>query len=155
MPKLVWTRDYELGIDVIDKQHQRIVHYINSLYDATEQQANREQLKDVLNNLVDYTLSHFAFEESLMEESNYPDLQGHQLTHQNFTHLIEDLKRRFNEGDSVAEELAELLQNWLINHIMNDDVAYVNLVKQNLLGMPEEKQQGWIQSKVQRYFELY
>lgn len=133
MTNLVWSKEYELGIDVIDRQHQRIVHYINQVYDAAQNGAETQQLQVVLHNLVDYTFSHFAFEESLLEESAYTDLQAHKLTHENFSQLIDTLKQRFDQGEAVASELASLLQDWLINHIMNEDVAYVQQVKQTLL----------------------
>ena len=62
MAHLDWTSDLETGIQVIDKQHQRIVEYINKLHHA-QQHHSREEVGNVLAELVDYTLSHFAFEE--------------------------------------------------------------------------------------------
>ena len=155
MPKLLWSPEYELGLEVIDNQHQRIVNYINDIYDLADNAESQDQLKQVLNNLVDYTLSHFAFEESLMEEALYADLQEHQLVHQNFSHLIEGLQQRFNQGEAIAHELATLLQEWLIKHIMTEDVAYVGIVKENLLGIPPEKHQSWVQSQLKKYFQYY
>jgi len=61
-----WTEDLNTGIQVIDSQHHRIVQYINKLYDI-QNTHDRKQVEQVLDELVDYTLSHFAFEESLME----------------------------------------------------------------------------------------
>ena len=34
MPHIEWTTDLEIGIGVIDRQHQRIVDYINTLTDV-------------------------------------------------------------------------------------------------------------------------
>lgn len=34
MAKFVWTDQLNVGIDVIDQQHRRIVEYINQLDDA-------------------------------------------------------------------------------------------------------------------------
>lgn len=133
MTNLVWSKEYELGIDIIDRQHQRIIHYINQVYDAAQNGPNSQPLQVVLHNLVDYTFSHFAFEESLLEESDYTDLQAHKLTHENFSQLIDTLKQRFDQGEAVASELANLLQDWLINHIMHEDVAYAQQVKMKML----------------------
>ncbi len=36
MDYLEWTKDLDTGVTVIDKQHRRIVDYINQLVDATE-----------------------------------------------------------------------------------------------------------------------
>ena len=68
MSRFVWSPEYELGIEVIDHQHQRIIEYINQIYDARRRAAAQDSLAAILPNLVDYTLSHFAFEEALLEE---------------------------------------------------------------------------------------
>ncbi|MGY8776190.1 hypothetical protein [uncultured Spongiibacter sp.] len=34
MSRFVWSPEYELGIEVIDHQHQRIIEYINQIYYA-------------------------------------------------------------------------------------------------------------------------
>ena len=59
-----WRPDLNTGIDVIDELHMRIVDYINQLEAAHEQQ-DRHRVGQVLDDCIDYTLSHFAFEERL------------------------------------------------------------------------------------------
>lgn len=78
--KIVWTNDLSTGIDVIDNQHMRIVDYINQLKDAIQQQ-NRLIIGRVLDELVDYTMSHFAFEESLQEAAGYLYAKPHKGVH--------------------------------------------------------------------------
>ena len=67
---ITWTNDLNTGIDVIDHQHRRIVDFINDL-EAAQVIKDQEKIRQVINDCVDYTLSHFAFEESLQEESGY------------------------------------------------------------------------------------
>jgi hemerythrin len=136
MTRFIWSPKYELGIDVVDHQHQRIVHYINQLCRFPSTDWNDEEVYEVLNNLVDYTLSHFAFEETLLEDAGYADLAQHQALHGNFTRLIDDIKGRFQRGEAVSNQLAGLLQDWLISHIMTEDKKYVALVKKKLLENP-------------------
>lgn len=133
MARFDWSSKYELGVEVIDHQHQRIVHYINQLYAVPPSQQDKEAVYEVLNNLVDYTLSHFVFEEALLEEVDYSELAQHQQLHQNFSHLIDDIRGRFERGEAVSNQLAGLLQDWLISHIMTEDRKYVPLVQQQLL----------------------
>lgn len=153
MPRFIWSAEYELGIDVIDQQHQRIVDSINRIYDLPAAARQFETIKSLLSDLVDYTLSHFAFEEAMLEEVDYPDFQEHQLSHQHFSQLIHAMKRRCDAGEQVAVELAEFLQHWLIAHIMADDAAYAGLVKQRLLGVDPVRRKSWVQTAVARYFQ--
>ncbi len=60
--KMKWASEYNTGIDVIDEQHKRILDYINEIDDVKDDE-DRRRIKDVLDNIIDYTQSHFTFEE--------------------------------------------------------------------------------------------
>jgi len=141
-----WLSEYNTGIEVIDDQHQRILEYINELEEVRKTH-DRAHVKDVLLNLIDYTQSHFAFEESLQEEANYKYRVPHKRVHDLFIKKIEHYRERFEMGHDVEEELYEVLSKWLINHIQHDDADYVGAVKENMMGIIKEKEQkkgkGW------------
>jgi len=153
MPHFVWTDEYELGIPVIDSQHKRIIDYINRVYDALENDANQDEINEVLTHLVDYTFSHIAFEEAMLEEVDYEDLSAHQLTHKTFTRLIENLRFRAQQGEAVGAELAAFLKNWLLSHIMSEDLRYVDAVNAYLNGGEPERRHRWLHRAVTRYFQ--
>lgn len=133
---LAWTSDLELGIGVIDSQHQRIVEYINQVEHA-RQTASAAELSEVLDELVDYTLSHFAFEETLMEEAGYPFIKAHKKVHQLFTKRVDAFQQRAKAGEDITDELLHVLKAWLINHIKRDDRDYAKIVHSNLEGATE------------------
>ena len=141
-----WTDDLNTGIEVIDKQHMRIVDYINDLENAHQKQ-DKEAVRQVLDDLVDYTLSHFAFEESLQEEAGYKYCKPHKKVHELFVRRVNEYMERFKLGDDVSAEIHKLLSSWLINHIKRDDADYVAAVKANMLGIISEKEKkedvGW------------
>ena len=62
---IIWNDTLNTGISVIDSQHRRIVAYINALEEARSAK-DRAQVGQIIEQLVDYTQSHFGFEESLM-----------------------------------------------------------------------------------------
>lgn len=143
-----WTSDLNTGIDVIDKQHMRIVDYINDLEKAHQQQ-DKDLVGRVLNDLVDYTLSHFTFEESLQEEAGYQFCKPHKKVHELFIRRVNEYIERFRLGDDVTAEIHKLLSSWLINHIKRDDADYVLAVKANMLNIVAEKDKkeergGWL-----------
>jgi len=91
-----------------------------------------EEIGHVIDELVDYTLSHFAFEESMQEEAGYPFLKAHKRVHEMFVKKVADLQHRFSLGEDVSEELHKMLFNWLYNHIKRDDADYVEYVNKNI-----------------------
>lgn len=141
--KMKWVPDYNTGIDVIDDQHKRILDLINQI-DEVSDGANRAQIKQVLDNIMDYTQSHFTFEESLQEEAGYQYRVPHKRVHDLFIKQIEAYRDRFEQGQSIENELNEVLSKWLINHIQHDDADYVGAVKTNMMGIinKNEKKKG-------------
>ncbi|RJG40331.1 bacteriohemerythrin [Motilimonas pumila] len=132
MAKFIWHVSLNTGIDVIDEQHRRIMLHINDLHQAVET-ADQSAIGNVLDELVDYTLSHFAFEEGLMAQANYPMLEPHKQVHQQFINKVENFKLRFLQGEDVSQELLTMLHRWLINHIQNEDADYVKSVNDNIV----------------------
>ena len=152
MNKLVWTSDLDTGIGVIDAQHRQIVDFINQLGEAQET-GNRTAVYEVIQGMVDYTLSHFAFEETLMEDSGYEFLRGHKKIHDLFVRRVSEFQSRFEAGEDVATELHGLLVRWLFNHIRNDDSAYVGSVRPKMTTLVEEKHEGgWLSRSLGRFF---
>lgn len=130
--RISWSKDLEIGIDVIDSQHRRIVEYINELDMARRASEPHEAVGHVLDELVDYTLSHFAFEESLMEEAGYPFSNAHRKVHRLFARRVSDYVQKHKMGKDISVELLNTLENWLLNHIRHDDRDYAGVVRENM-----------------------
>jgi hemerythrin len=128
MAVLQWVPELNIGIPEIDKQHRRICDYINQL-DEIRRSHDREDLGHVIEEVIDYTMSHFAFEEGLMEDAGYMFSAPHKRVHELVTRKVGDLKARFDKGEDVAEELHGLLSRWLFNHIRNEDRNYADTAK--------------------------
>jgi hemerythrin len=150
MAKLIWTDQLNTSIEVIDNQHRRIVDYINLLDEANINGHSREEIGRLINDLVDYTISHFGFEESLQEDANYPFRNAHKKVHGLFTTRVADFQKRFDNGEDIAENLHSLLVIWLSNHIKNDDGDYAGSVKEFL-----RQQHGYQKKKEGLFSRLF
>lgn len=101
MAHLVWQDDLNTGIQVIDNQHKRIVEMINHLHDA-QQGKEHAAIAEVIEELVDYTLSHFAFEETLMEDAGYQFSRAHKKIHELFIRRVSEYRVRFRPARMSA-----------------------------------------------------
>ena len=141
-----WSEKFNIGIDVIDNQHRQILDYINAL-EKIRATGAREQIKDVFDDLIDYTQSHFSFEENLLAQVNYQFLPSHRSVHELFVNRLKDFRQRFDNGESVEDDLHRLLSKWLINHIQHDDQDYIDAVRDNMLhylrSQEQEKGKSW------------
>jgi hemerythrin len=145
MAKFVWTPQLSIGIEVIDQQHHRIVEYINQLDDARNSGHSREEIGYLINDLVDYTISHFGFEESLQEEADYPFFKSHKKVHELFTQRVSEYQAKYEKGEDISKALNSLLVTWLFNHIKRDDADYVESVQAYLKKQKDvvEKKKGF------------
>lgn len=150
---ILWTQDLSTGIDVLDNQHKRIVDYINQLGESIKRH-NCDTVGTVLNELVDYTISHFAFEESLQEEAGYQYAKPHKAVHEVFIKRVAKFQEKHAAGEDVAPQLHAMLSTWLVHHIKRDDMAYVNEVKASIHRIVENKKEGnWLSRSLGRFFK--
>ena len=152
MALLVWQDDLNTGVEVIDHQHMRIVEMLNHLHIA-QKSLERVAVAEVIDELVDYTMSHFAFEEELMEEAGYPFCAAHKRVHEVFGKRVSDYRIRFQAGEDIADELRAMLARWLFNHIRGDDQAYAETVKRHLDRFTRDHDEGrWLPRTLRRLF---
>ena len=144
--QMEWSETYNIGIDVIDNQHRQILDYINA-QESIRKTGDRSKIKEVLEDLIDYTQSHFTFEENLHEQVHYQYLPSHRGIHELFVKKLNDYRQRFERGESIENDLYRLLSKWLINHIQHDDQDYVDAVRDNMLhylkSQEQKKGKGW------------
>ena len=145
---------FDTGIEVIDGQHRRLVTYLNELEVAINR-GDRIMVAGVIEELVDYTQSHFAFEEALMKEVGYKFLEMHKKVHELFIRRVSDFTLRFAKGEDIAGEVHVMLVRWLSNHIANEDRDYVDAVKAMMKRKnpaEQEHKKGFFSSLYQKLF---
>ena len=131
-----WSSEYATGIDIIDEQHKRIFEYLAEIDHAIKAQSTSE-VEYVVKALLDYSISHNTFEESLMEKAGYPMLDAHHQVHEAFKARSNAYVQRLNDGEDhfrLAREVRTDIGLWLTNHIKRDDKHYVPFVKKSLDG---------------------
>lgn len=156
---ITWSSELNTGIELIDEQHKRIVEYINQLGVAMRRH-DYTFVSVVLDELVDYVMSHFAFEESLLEEAHYSLAVPHKAIHCMFIQRIEKCRQQYNlgHGKEVTEKLHSMLKSWLVHHIKREDQAYVPAVKNYLaptttVAAEKHSVEGWLTQALGKFFK--
>ncbi len=126
MPLTEWSDEFSIGVADIDRDHQRLLGLLNDLYDAVEAGAGHEVLGVVLDGLILYVSYHFAREEDLFAETNYPGHEKHRLQHRALTDAVKEIHADFMAGaaESLPGEVLEFLKAWFYKHIMESDQAF-------------------------------
>ena len=125
MPLMEWNEKLSTSIPSIDRQHQVILKYINELHDGIEGGKVKSILDSTLDGLVNYTRTHFAYEEMLFRRYAYDKQAEHLEVHASMVEKISSYRDRYKRGEEdIGPELLEFLKDWLYHHILEDDMAY-------------------------------
>jgi len=101
MALINWNDSYSVKVKVIDVQHKKIVDIINELHDKMKEGKGKEVVGKLLNQLLDYTVLHFAFEEKLLNTNNYPDSKTHIKLHSDLIEEVKAFRKKYESGSAM------------------------------------------------------
>ena len=119
-----WQDQYATGNKQIDEQHKQLFKAVNDLISACSSGQGRDKLDPTIKFLVDYTTKHFADEEKLQQQYQYPDYNNHKKLHENFKKTALELTKQLKEEGAstvLVGKVNSTIGNWLINHIQRED----------------------------------
>lgn len=123
---LTFSEEYYTGVDIIDREHQRLFEILADLNDLNRKDFVSDKydaIVDVVEELKDYTVKHFQDEERYMESIQYEGLSVQQNLHKTFIDKMDQINLNDVDENQQAyiDVLIDFLANWLINHIMKMD----------------------------------
>jgi len=121
---IVWSRSYSVGVDGMDREHQRLIDIINNLYAAMRSGRSKEAIGSILDELVDYTRTHFAHEERLMQDAGFAGFEDQKRAHEALISQVKEIQIKYHAGTALGQEVMTFLKNWLVNHIQGMDKQY-------------------------------
>lgn len=123
-----WKDCYATKVSCFDAEHKKLVLLVDRYFKALREKRGNEVVKEILAELLDYAGTHFAHEENLMKEHDYPDYQTHCQEHRKmvatvrgFQTILEDKSQNMDE---VLLTVRNFLRDWLLNHIVAVDQSY-------------------------------
>lgn len=126
MPLMEWNDKLSVGIAPIDRQHQKLVGMLNTLYDGVQAGHGKDVLGKVLDGLIAYTVDHFSFEEKLFAQTGYPASAAHIKEHEDLKRQVLEVQAKYKSGAAatLSLEVMNFLKNWLVKHIQGSDKRY-------------------------------
>lgn len=120
-----WSDDFNVNIQEVDEQHKVLVDLLNQLHRAIMEHRGKAASRVILDQLADYTRTHFLLEESLMRVLHYPGLEIHKQQHEDLIKQIHELQHKLDhENVTITFELLHFLKMWLIQHINESDKRF-------------------------------
>lgn len=131
MALMEWNENFVLHIAAIDSQHQKLVGLVNDFAEALGAGEKGEILSNLLGELLDYTKTHFAYEEQLLADYAYPAYPGHKEEHDALAEKVVFMNQMLAQGESLPPDiLMAFLRNWLQEHILENDKRYSSFLRE-------------------------
>ena len=127
-----WDSSLETGYEKVDNQHKQLIAAVNNLMQASIEGKGDSAVMETLDFLTGYAVKHFADEEQLAVDYNYPDYLNHKRIHDDFKISVGELTQRVvKEGPTreLIDVVSSAVGSWLLNHIKGDDFRLAAFIK--------------------------
>lgn len=118
-----WHSDIETGVYTIDQQHRVLFDLVMRTHPElmTGIGVSLEQTLDLLRSYADY---HFDYEETWLQQhtGGLEESLAHAKNHARLFSRLLDFEARHRRGDLGFGELHRFLQEWLVSHILYQDI---------------------------------
>ncbi len=125
----LWSPDLEIGIPLIDAQHQNLVKWTEYIQDS--KYLTVEAILNLLDFLHGFIFTHFTDEELFMIDAQFPGIETHTAQHCTTRSKFYEIKKSFNENSdtlSMRTAVLGLFQDYL-KHIRTCDVEFRKFVQ--------------------------
>ena len=127
---VIWAESYETGNADIDQQHRELLDLVDELECAETE--SEDALFRVLDHVMDFTVTHFAREENLMQEVGYPAPARQRMIeqHSEFVAYARIRFIEFRDGELVSVmPLQAFLVGWLTLHEFGLDRVLADFIR--------------------------
>jgi hemerythrin len=131
MAFMEWSEEYLLGIPDVDEQHQRLFALVSRLYENVVSGEAQSAAGTILDELIEYTVEHFATEEKRFLAEGYPLYDEHKQEHDRLTRQALEIQEKFRANQiTVTFDLLDFLSDWLKTHTTDSDLKYAQFARQ-------------------------
>lgn len=122
MPTLTWREEFDVNVKQIDDQHRQLLELVTRLHASVEDRIDKQELRRMLVELLEFTRMHFATEEELMKEYAYPEFTRHHSEHKLLLRYMKQMVDGVSKGKyPTFYSDYDLSTDWALVHIEEHD----------------------------------
>ena len=124
-----WKKEFSVDNPELDSHHMKIISLTAELSGA-EATLRPQKYAKILSDLTDCFMIHFKCEEAYMAEHSYPFLEQHKDEHHMFIFMLSLFNFDYDqEIPTRANELHQIITEWLFDHELRMDSKYRDFIK--------------------------
>lgn len=159
--QLVWDDRFNIGVEIIDKEHKKLFKIMNKLFTANEHEKKSGWFcQEGIKYFKDHAIKHFSEEEAYMESIGYQGLEMHKRLHEDFRmRTLPSLEKELEKTGYCEEAISHFLgvcAGWLIGHTLTEDHAIAGNEETKWASLlPEEEQEAVKQTILQLLQDMF
>ncbi len=159
--QLVWKEEYNIGVDIIDKEHKRLFKIINKLFAfGKEEKKSQWACQEGIKFFKDHAMKHFEQEENYMRSIGYEGLRVHRSLHEGFRlkllPALETELEQTNYSENAVDHFLGVCAGWLIGHTLTEDRAITGEgISKWVDLLPEEELEAMKKVIVQLLYDIF
>ena len=123
--KVVWSSKFESGHEGIDAQHKELFDDSNEIFESILSIKTKEEQLESLMKIMDDLKEHFDYEEEVLREIGYPEVNYHAVSHINLINSSKLFIEKFEKEEvEVIEVLNFLIFEVIADHLYRQDRLY-------------------------------
>lgn len=125
---ITWEEAYSIGNEKIDKEHKKLFEIASDLNNYTN---SKEDVVEIIKELIKYTKLHFSNEENFMKSVSYKNLDAHKKLHKKMVDKLNEIVKHFNDVPlkETIDNLVNLVNKNILNHILIEDKKVHHLIR--------------------------
>ncbi|WMC91480.1 bacteriohemerythrin [Kineothrix sp. MB12-C1] len=125
---MIWKEKYNLGVTLIDEQHQelfkRVDAFVQTLRSSASWEEKVKKVNDTLEFMNGYVVEHFKDEEEYQRRIGYPGYEEHKKVHDDMVSYVVEITAEYEKSgynEQLMQQFGGKLLSWLINHVAAQD----------------------------------
>ena len=106
--QFTWDKIYSVGNPNLDEQHQRMFELANSLSEMTDE----GHIKRTIWRMFKHVHEHFASEENMMKEIDYPQLAEHRELHNDLITKLSNISTHSFDSEQSIFQFRKFIYDW-------------------------------------------
>jgi hemerythrin len=126
---IIWKEEFSVGVKEIDEQHIQLFDIAGRAYELlrNDMQVDKyDGIIEILEELKEYAVYHFKFEEEYMASISYAKFLSHKVLHDDFIEKVSsiDLRQLDDNQGQYLMGILEFVMKWIEGHILGQDKKY-------------------------------
>jgi len=129
--EIAWSDCLSVGVPEMDEEHRQFIARVNELNKAIIDCEDKVSVGRRMHLMLLQAQQHFAHEEQLLEQSNFPGFAAHRAGHAQLTAQFDHVMKEFEESElSFVWALKGLtLKQRLVEHLLTEDMKYRDFMR--------------------------